>query len=321
MHGLALSTLKIVRFGEFEADLAAGELRRGDAKVRLSRQPVELLTALLERPGQVVTRDELRARLWRDDTFVDFEHGLNAAVNRLRDALGDSAQAPRFVETLPGRGYRFIQAVEAVPEPAADRAGAEPLARRSWAPWAIACALILAASVLSIRLWPTGPVDEPVRFAVTLPAGVSLDAAPVGTAIALSPDGRQVAFVANSAGRLTQLWLRRLDALSAQPLAGTEGAVSPFWSPDGRFLRSSPKASSARFRPRAGRPKRCAKRSSRWPAPGTTKARSSSRSSRARGRASGGPRLPAVRPLACRPAPDRSKCGRSSCRTAVTSSS
>ena len=220
-----------MRFGEFEADLVAGELRRGDVRVRLSRQPVELLTALLERPGQVVTRDELRTRLWREDTFVDFDHGLNAAVNRLREALGDSAQAPRFVETLPGRGYRFVQAVEVVPEAARAARG-----RAHAAPWIVVGLLVLAAAVLSIRLQPRGPVDEPVRFAVTLPAGVSLDAAPVGTAIALSPDGRQVAFVANSAGRLTQLWLRRLDALSAQPLAGTEGAVSPFWSPDGRSL-------------------------------------------------------------------------------------
>jgi DNA-binding winged helix-turn-helix (wHTH) protein len=108
--------MKKARFGEFEADLAAGELRRGTTRQRLSRQPAELLTALLERPGEVVTREELRGRLWREDTFVDFEHGLNAAVNRLREALGDSAQDPRFVETLPGRGYRFLAPVEIPPE-------------------------------------------------------------------------------------------------------------------------------------------------------------------------------------------------------------
>ena len=235
--------MKTARFGEFEADLVAGELRRGDTRIRLSRQPVELLTALLERPGQVVTREELRARLWRDDTFVDFEHGLNAAVNRLREALGDSAQTPRFVETLPGRGYRFLPSVELPPEPepriaAPAEARPAPVSarRREWLPWAVA----LAAGAVAVALWvvgrPGGPSEEPVRFVVTLPPGASLDGSPVGTVIALSPDGRHVAFVAAAAGRQTRLWLRSLDALAAQPIEGTDNAVSPFWSPDGRFL-------------------------------------------------------------------------------------
>ena len=98
----------LVRFGSFQLDLRTGELRKGGVRVNLPDQPCQVLKTLLERPGELVTRDELRQRLWPAETFVDFEHGLNAAVRRLRDALGDSAEKPRFVETLPRRGYRFI---------------------------------------------------------------------------------------------------------------------------------------------------------------------------------------------------------------------
>ena len=98
----------IIRFGEFEADPASGELRRNAVKVRLHEQPFQVLLALLERPGQVVTRQGLQQRLWPDDTYVEFDNNLNNAISRLRDALGDSAETPRFVETLPRRGYRFI---------------------------------------------------------------------------------------------------------------------------------------------------------------------------------------------------------------------
>jgi len=100
------------RFGRFELDLRARELRKDGVRIRLQDQPFELLAMLLERPAEVLTRDELRGRLWPDGTFVDFEHGLNAAVKRLRAALGDDAEHPRFVETLHRRGYRFIGMVE-----------------------------------------------------------------------------------------------------------------------------------------------------------------------------------------------------------------
>lgn len=103
---------RIVRFGTFEADLTTRELRKGGVKIKLQGQPFELLAMLLERPGTVVPREELQLRLWPTDTFVDFDHGVNTAINRLREALGDSADSPRFVETLPRRGYRFISAVE-----------------------------------------------------------------------------------------------------------------------------------------------------------------------------------------------------------------
>jgi DNA-binding winged helix-turn-helix (wHTH) protein len=97
-----------VSFGEFEADLRAGELRRNGVKIPLQQQPFQVLAALLERPGQVIARDEIHQRIWSTDTFVDFERGLNKTVNRLRDALGDSAKNPKLIETLTGRGYRLL---------------------------------------------------------------------------------------------------------------------------------------------------------------------------------------------------------------------
>src|SRR6516162_2856022 len=98
----------LVRFGVFELDARSGELRSKGSRVKLQDQPLQVLLAVLEKPGEVVTREELRAKLWPADTFVDFDRELNAAVKRLRDALGDSAENQRFIETLPRHGYRFI---------------------------------------------------------------------------------------------------------------------------------------------------------------------------------------------------------------------
>src|SRR5215467_12938875 len=106
------------KFDEFEADLKAAELRRNGARLKLQLQPFQVLAALLERPGDVVTREELRLRLWPQDTFVDFDHSLNTAIAKLRDVLGDSAASPRYVETIAKRGYRFLGNVSAVPEQA-----------------------------------------------------------------------------------------------------------------------------------------------------------------------------------------------------------
>ncbi len=103
---------RIARFGVFELDLNAGELRKSGIKLRLQGQPIQVLTLLLERAGEVVTREELRQKLWAADTFVDFDHSLNTAINKVREALGDSASSPRFVETLARRGYRFIAPVQ-----------------------------------------------------------------------------------------------------------------------------------------------------------------------------------------------------------------
>src|SRR5215472_10081260 len=109
---------RIFRFGVFEADETTGELRKHGVRIKLHSQPFHLLVMLLERPLELVTREEMRQRLWGGDTFVDFDHGLNSAVNKLREALGDSASQPRHIETIAGKGYRYIGSVE-LAEPAA----------------------------------------------------------------------------------------------------------------------------------------------------------------------------------------------------------
>jgi len=119
--------LRAVRFGAFEADFQSGELRKHGLKLRLQDQPFQILAMLLERRGKMVTREELHQRLWPTDTFVDFDHGLNNAINRLREALGDTADAPHFIETLPRRGYRFIAEVDgAAPRASAPTIGTSP---------------------------------------------------------------------------------------------------------------------------------------------------------------------------------------------------
>src|SRR5246500_1645013 len=107
------SLRETVRFGVFEADFRAGELRNRGIKIKLQEQPLQILQMLLEHPGEIVTRDELRQKIWPAHTFVDFEQGLYNAVTRLRDALADSADKPRFIETLARRGYRFIGTIKA----------------------------------------------------------------------------------------------------------------------------------------------------------------------------------------------------------------
>jgi DNA-binding winged helix-turn-helix (wHTH) protein/Tol biopolymer transport system component len=111
-EGVAVSPAEdVIRFGVFELDLKAGQLTRYGTKLRLPQQPLQLLAVLLERPGETFTRDELRSRLWSSDVFVDFDHGLNKSIQKLRDALGDSAASPRYIETIPRVGYRFIAPV------------------------------------------------------------------------------------------------------------------------------------------------------------------------------------------------------------------
>src|SRR5215469_13379666 len=102
----------VARFARFEVDFRACELRKEGTKIRLQEQPFQVLAALLENPGQIVTREELQRRLWPSDTFVDFDHGLNSAIARLREALNDSASAPKYIETVGRRGYRFIAEIE-----------------------------------------------------------------------------------------------------------------------------------------------------------------------------------------------------------------
>jgi DNA-binding winged helix-turn-helix (wHTH) protein len=123
---------KILSFGAYEANLRTGELRKGGLRLKVQEKPFQVLTQLLEARGALVTREELRERLWPSDTFVDFDHGLNTAVNKLRDVLNDSAASPRYIETLPKRGYRFLAEVkDATPvapaQPASPADPASPL--------------------------------------------------------------------------------------------------------------------------------------------------------------------------------------------------
>src|ERR1700730_8784800 len=111
---LEAQSCSIQRLGVFEVDVRAGEVRKQGVRIKLQEQPFHGLRVLLRRPGEIVTREELREQLWQSDTFVDFDNGLNTSINKLREALGDSADSPRFIETLPRRGYRFIAPVTAV---------------------------------------------------------------------------------------------------------------------------------------------------------------------------------------------------------------
>ena len=153
---------RVMQFGAFEIDPAAGELRKNGLRVRIQQQPLEVLLALLEHPGEVVSRDTLHARLWPNDTFVDFERGLNAAVRRLREALGESAEQPVFIETLSKRGYRFMGHVNghapSRPLPVAETVKALSKAKHRLVITTaiVAAAVIATIAVISFRIfWPT----------------------------------------------------------------------------------------------------------------------------------------------------------------------
>src|SRR5499425_641513 len=140
-----IDQLRTVRFGLFEVDQRARELRKNGVKVKLQDQPFRVLVILLRHAGDVVTREELRQELWPSDTFVDFDHGLNAAVKRLRDALDDSAENPRYIETLPRHGYRFIAA--AVPDALQPKARS-PL--RSWGLLLVGGTILVAVLLFAV---------------------------------------------------------------------------------------------------------------------------------------------------------------------------
>jgi len=241
---------RVIRFGLFEADLSAGELRKQNRKIKLQYQPFQVLALLLSRPGDVVTREELQRALWPADTFVEFDQGLNTAIKKIRLALGDSADNPRFVETVARRGYRFLAPVaDAANGAVADQPAQEihemtgnvgenwRRLRRSWhvLPWAVVVILSLALiAVVGIRQRP-GEVHA-IRFQVPPPEKVAQEFVDIP---AVSPDGRHVVFSGTDSAGGRHLWLHSLDSLATELLPETQAdhlPYRPFWSPDSRFV-------------------------------------------------------------------------------------
>ena len=253
---------RLARFGVFEADFEIGELRRQGRVVPLQEQPLLVLAVLLEQPDQPVSRDQLRQRLWPDQAFLDFETGINTAVAKLRQALGDSAENPRFIATRPRHGYRFIAPVRWVsrwddsqeysasdaespaPDPAASASAAvgARLSAHSWLKSGTGL-LILIVSLTLGTPWirqVISQADSTHRRASAEPAALEIrppaDELLTGS-FAISPDGTSMAFVTGDATPArSRLWLRSLDAVTARALPETEGAAMPFWSPDGSVI-------------------------------------------------------------------------------------
>ena len=237
----------VVRFGAFHLDPRSGELWNKGARQTLGEQPLAVLLALLGRPGQLVTREELKQRLWPRETFDDFEHGLNAAVKRLRDALNDSADTPSFIETIPRRGYRFIGTIDDAASTASLTSAAEQelagldspehqsrvrgLSRR--------LALTLAALVVvSAATWIAfqfvtlrHPPQTPEHQLTRLTDGLGLQIDP-----AWSPDGQYIAYAWDKSGNF-DIWAQRLP--DGQPIQLTHSPLqetNPDWSPDGKAI-------------------------------------------------------------------------------------
>jgi Tol biopolymer transport system component/DNA-binding winged helix-turn-helix (wHTH) protein len=230
MPGHASSS--VVRFSVFDVNLHTRELRRNGQKVRLQEQPFQILVALLERPGEMVTREELRTRLWPEDTFVDFDHSLNTAIKRLRDALGESADAPIFIETLARRGYRFIAPVDAfVPagggEVTSAIARGSKWFRLSWIALTGAGLAVMALLVWTAWRLPLMPKETVERKLTTNSSDNGVRSA------TLSPDGRFLAY-----GDSTGLYLKEIRTGETHYVTLPPNfAVSVHdWFPDGSHL-------------------------------------------------------------------------------------
>jgi Tol biopolymer transport system component/DNA-binding winged helix-turn-helix (wHTH) protein len=228
--------LRLVRFGDFEADLRSGELRKAGVKLKFGGQPFQVLTILLEQPGEVVTREELQKRLW-PDTFVDVDHNLNTAINKIREVLGDSAESPRFVETLPRRGYRFIGELERSAEPVA-KVEPDPSShsRQMWlkvAAGVLAVVVIALAALVAYRWHRQRPQGQEALTAVPFTALPGQETAP-----AFSPDGSRIAFAWNGdpvpGTKGFDLYVKALGSETLLRLTWHPAEwVSPAWSPDG----------------------------------------------------------------------------------------
>lgn len=246
---------QVVKFGVFEADLRSGELRKSGIKIKLHDQPFKVLVMLLERPGQLITREEIQNQLWPNGTYVDFDRGLNNAVNRLREALGDSADSPHYIETLPRRGYRFLGSIEANQQETATQPGQPPELLEQIAidevrlknvekprlrsfPWlVVAGSLVLVLSLLVALQFQKVSSLPSSRLFVLPPEGSTFNLiGDDGGSVALSPGGTRLAFVAVDSGGKALLWVRSLEKLMPQRIEGTDGASFPFWSPDGNSI-------------------------------------------------------------------------------------
>jgi Tol biopolymer transport system component/DNA-binding winged helix-turn-helix (wHTH) protein len=226
-----------VRFGTFEVNLSAGELRKDGVKLRLSGQPFQVLTILLERPSEVVTREDLQKRLW-PDTFVDVDHNLNTAINKIREVLGDSAENPRFVETLPRRGYRFIAPVEGAHT--TDLHGGSGTRKDSRRPRAqpasilFVVLLLLAMSGFFIyKRLHSDAVPAPAQRALTR---LSFDDG-LQFGASWSPDGRFIAYSSDRGGGKLKIWVQQISG--GDPVQITKGPGNdwqPDWSPDGKYI-------------------------------------------------------------------------------------
>jgi len=248
---------RILRFGHFEVDLRSGELRRNGFTVKLQGQPFQILAMLLERPGELLTREEIRCKLWPADTFVDFDHSLNSAITRLREALGDSADAPRFVETLPRRGYRFIASVDKPGSPVLSSSTPKLHFGRLTANvrWILLGSALLVL-LSGIGIWriardhtETLPPIEVVPL-IGLP-GLEYDPA-------FSADGNQVAFSVDRPGN-SGIYTTVVGGEKSLRLTTNSGDCCPRWSPDGRqiaFLRYSGEQVAIHMIPALGGPER-----------------------------------------------------------------
>lgn len=228
----------IVCFDSFEVDLSAGELRKDGRRLRLQEQPFRVLALLLQNPGQPVTREEFRQNLWPADTFVDFDHGLNSAVARLRDALKDSAEKPRYIETISKRGYRFIGTVNP-PIPVSLPVEASPVAiqtRPSNLPRRILFgALAVLGFVVAINSWNRYRAEADARLArievVPVVALRGFQATP-----AFSPDGAMVAFRQSNEHGSSGIYVSVVGSDKSVQLTSGLGDCCPAWSPDGREI-------------------------------------------------------------------------------------
>ena len=261
MHTTAAA--RAICFGPYQVDPRTRELRKGRSRIRVPDQSMRILLALMDRAGDVVTRDELASILWPHDTSVDIEHGLNSAVRRLRDSIGDSVDRPAYIETVPRIGYRFIGIIEplgsAVAAPAlvaeAPRTdtsvAAEPSreprpdARRRW--WIIgpAVALLLAATAVVVD-WRVRRAGNSTATAQPGPVRLTFDGG-LQTDPGFSPDGRQIAYASNHTGNF-EIYVRRLSGGDPVPIAPNPASDSqPDWSPDDRVVFRSERAGGGLF--------------------------------------------------------------------------